>query len=403
MKEKKDILFLCQFFYPEYISSATLPFDTACALSNAGYSVDVLCGYPGEYSKEKKVRKRESVNGIGIHRVSYIQLNRKSKIGRIINYFSFTASIFMHFLEMRKYKTVVVYSNPPMLPIVAAWAKKCFHNKLIFIAYDLYPELAVISKTVGEESFIVKIFNQINKIVFGNADRVVALSTEMKSYIAQNRVIENKKIVVIPNWYKDEGRIEEADKENIFYDKLKDKFVVSYLGNMGTVQDVEIILKAIHRLKNDESIHFLFAGHGNKLERIREVVAREKTNNVTIHGFLHGKEYKDALAISSCAVVSLISGATGLCCPSKTYGYMMQGIPIIAIMDESDIVADTRAGAGECVIGNNADELVQKIKFLKENRELRNEMSRQCRRIFLEKYTPEHCMQKYIDLIKKVM
>ena len=39
---KKDILFLCQFFYPEYISSAVLPFDTAKALHQAGFSVEVL-------------------------------------------------------------------------------------------------------------------------------------------------------------------------------------------------------------------------------------------------------------------------------------------------------------------------------------------------------------------------
>lgn len=45
MKPKKDILFLCQFFHPEYISSAQLPFDTAKALQKSGLSVDVLCGY----------------------------------------------------------------------------------------------------------------------------------------------------------------------------------------------------------------------------------------------------------------------------------------------------------------------------------------------------------------------
>ena len=28
MKKKRDILFLCQVFYPEYISSAQLPYDT---------------------------------------------------------------------------------------------------------------------------------------------------------------------------------------------------------------------------------------------------------------------------------------------------------------------------------------------------------------------------------------
>ena len=51
MQEKKDIVFLCQFFHPEYISSAQLPFDTAKALAAAGYRVDAVCGYPREYYK----------------------------------------------------------------------------------------------------------------------------------------------------------------------------------------------------------------------------------------------------------------------------------------------------------------------------------------------------------------
>jgi hypothetical protein len=51
--EKKDILFLCQFFYPEYNSSATLPFDTAKYLANNGFTVDALCGYPKEYNASR--------------------------------------------------------------------------------------------------------------------------------------------------------------------------------------------------------------------------------------------------------------------------------------------------------------------------------------------------------------
>ena len=45
---KRDILFLCQFFYPEHNSSATLPFDTAKYLAANGFTVDALCGYPKE-------------------------------------------------------------------------------------------------------------------------------------------------------------------------------------------------------------------------------------------------------------------------------------------------------------------------------------------------------------------
>ena len=52
---KKDILFLCQYFYPEHNSSATLPFDTAKYLAAAGFSVDALVGYPKEYSTDEKV------------------------------------------------------------------------------------------------------------------------------------------------------------------------------------------------------------------------------------------------------------------------------------------------------------------------------------------------------------
>ena len=77
MREKKDIVFLCQFFHPEYISSAQLPFDTAKALQRAGFSVDVICGYPKEYYTGSPVAKEEILEGIGIHRLRYLQPDRK--------------------------------------------------------------------------------------------------------------------------------------------------------------------------------------------------------------------------------------------------------------------------------------------------------------------------------------
>ena len=79
MKRKKDILFLCQFFYPEYISSAQLPFDTAAALEEAGFSVGALCGYPREYLDGKDIPGKETVKGIRIHRLKYIQTIRAEK------------------------------------------------------------------------------------------------------------------------------------------------------------------------------------------------------------------------------------------------------------------------------------------------------------------------------------
>ena len=58
MRKKKDILFLCQFFHPEYISSAQLPYETLQTLKAAGYEVGCLCGYPHEYTKDTSLPRK---------------------------------------------------------------------------------------------------------------------------------------------------------------------------------------------------------------------------------------------------------------------------------------------------------------------------------------------------------
>ena len=82
------------------------------------------------------------------------------------------------------------------------------------------------------------------------------------------------------------------------------------------------------------------------MEALKETVHAEGIENIAIYPFLHGQDFQDALAISDCALVTLVKGATGLCVPSKTYSYMMQGIPLLAVMDEGDIVSDIERGAG---------------------------------------------------------
>lgn len=402
MKQKKDILFLCQFFHPEYISSAQLPYDTVLALKEAGFRVDALCGYPREYSEGGEIPVREEVNGISIHRLKYIQMDRKGFLGRIVNYFSFTLMVLLNLFEIARYKAVVVYSNPPILPWIASWAKVLFGTKLIFVAYDLYPEVATVTNTLREGNMICRLMNHINKVVYRRADHVVALSSEMKDYIAANRPISADKITVIPNWYPDGGEDASNREENRFAELVGDRFVVSYFGNMGTMQDMQTILGAIRKMQ-EENVFFLFAGHGNKMKALKKITEEENIPNIQICEFLHGQDFKDALAISDCALVSLEKGATGLCCPSKTYSYMMQGLPLLAVMDEGDIVRDIEAGAGAWVRNGESDRLADAIRAMREDPQKHAQMRKTCREIYLNHYTTEICTQKYVTLFQKMM
>lgn len=403
MRKKRDILFLCQFFYPEYISSAQLPYETVLALKEAGFSVGALCGYPREYSEGGDIPLRETVNGIDIHRLKYIQTGRAGFLGRIVNYFSFTLMVLLHIFEMAKYWAVVVYSNPPILPWIASWAKVLFGTKLIFVSYDLYPEVATVTGTLGKGNPICRLMNHINKCVYRRADAVVALSSEMRDYIAQSRPVDPEKIVVIPNWFSDQGMLQKNPETNRFRNAVQDRFVVSYFGNMGTMQDMETLLGAIRLLKENEHVFFLFAGHGNKMEALKKIVQEEGISNIAIHSFLHGQDFQDALAISDCAFVTLEKGATGLCVPSKTYSYMMQGLPLLAVMDECDIVRDIESGAGFWVRNGESEKLASAITTLRENPETLAQMRSTCRQIYLENYTTEICTKKYVTLFRQLL
>ena len=403
MKKTKDILFLCQFFYPEYISSAQLPYDTVRALQKNGFTVDVLCGYPHEYLDGKNIPGKEELDGIHIRRLKYIQTGRAGFLGRLINYFSFTFMVLLHLLKTARYKAVVVYSNPPILPWIASWAKILFGTRLVFVSYDLYPEVATVTNTLREGNIICRLMNHINKCVFRRAERVVALSSEMKEYIEKNRDISPEKVTVIPNWYKDRGEPSRDLAGNLFREMTEGKFVVSYFGNMGTMQDMDTILGAIREMKEDKDVFFLFAGHGNKMEKLKSIVREEQIGNIVIHDFLHGKDFQDALAVSDCALVSLEKGATGLCVPSKTYSYMMQGIPLLAIMDECDIVRDIRQGAGLWVRNGESEKMAEAIRQLKKDPEKQKTMRQTCREIYLKNYTTEICTKKYVTLFRDLL
>ena len=80
---------------------------------------------------------------------------------------------------------------------------------------------------------------------------------------------------------------------------------------------------------------------------------------------------------------------------------MMKGIPLLAIMDEGDIVRDVEAGAGCWVRNGDAQGLADAIRTMGSDSCRLNGMRKKCRELYLEKYTREICTGKYVSLFQK--
>ena len=82
---------------------------------------------------------------------------------------------------------------------------------------------------------------------------------------------------------------------------------------------------------------------------------------------------------------------------------MMQGIPLLAIMDACDIVRDIENGAGLWVRNGESKKMAEAIRQLKDNPERQRNMRQICRRIYLENYTTDICTQKYVSMFRDLL
>lgn len=399
---KKDILFLCQFFYPEYNSSASLPFDMAQHLANNGFTVGALCGYPKEYNAFGKVPKNEIVDNINIKRLKYIQLSRKKKLGRLVNYFSFTLTVLLHIFQIRKYKSVIVFSNPPILPVAALLANILFGTKIVFVAFDVYPEVAYASKSLNEKDFISKFMRFLNHKLFGRISQVVALTEEMKDFLLENRPeLSPGMITIIPNWAH-ENKAKKSKEAFLDFGYSESDFVVSYFGNMGICQDVETLFQAMSILRDNDKIKFLVMGHGSKLPDFRE--ATKEFKNVQVYDFNIGDTFEHALAVSSCGIVSLEKGLKGTCAPSKYYSYLQSGLPVIAVVESESYLAEDvlKNNVGDSVAVGDGESLAKTILNMADNKDKLRTMSENAEELYDKEYSINIGTEKYRQMFIRI-
>ncbi len=389
------ITILCQYFYPENVTAASLPYELACQLVSKGFNVSVVAGVPQEYHKGF-VKKREVFNGIKINRIKYVYKDRKSIIGRFVNNLSFFVSVFINRYKFKGSDILITYSSPPINPIVPAFCAKKYKFKLIYVVYDVYPDMAYKFGYLKDGGCIGRLFESANRYVYKRCERIIVLSEEMKKHYIKSIGCKNK-VTVIPNWY--------INKESLDKKTKKDGLSVLYGGNVGVVQDVETLFGGIVSLKDLKGLKFYFAAHGSRLEGFIGELKEQKIKTVVKLDYMLKVKYDDFLDSVDIAIISLDKRMVGLASPSKFYSYIAKGKPVLFIgskdMDVAKEIINNKIGY---VIDNGDYEGFKSIftKLLKDKSCLA-EMSLRARKLFLEKYTLEKCAEQYINVINDLL
>ena len=351
----KKLLIISAVFPPEPVVSANLSFDIASALTDK-FKVTVLSPPPTRPLGFKFKASTLKNNFEQVQLNSYT-CPQSSLIGRLRESYSFGLECYKYILNNPD--IAVVYANtwPLMAQLYCVKAAKKRNIPVIIHVQDIYPE-SLTNKIPLLGELIYKLLLPIDKYVLKNATSVFVISEKMKTYIATTRTIEASKITVVHNW--------QDDKEFIDYQKHAQAtenntatFTFMYLGNIGPVAGVDVLIDAFAKVQIPNS-RLVIAGSGSMKEML-EQKAKIITNCVIEFWDVPQGKVAETQAQADVLCLSVKKGAALSSIPSKIPAYMLSKKAIIASVDEDSDTANCikNAKCGYVVKPENTDDLVQ--------------------------------------------
>lgn len=406
------ILMLPAYYYPEQAASPYLGNNIREAMCYAGFILELYTPMPTrgvseEIRVEYKKRKIEYQydNKLVIHRFSMYR-EGKNPINRALRYVICWCVQLGKGMCAKDIDLIYLASTPPIQGVLGCLLKKIKRVPFVYNLQDIFPDSLAGTGLVCKNGLICKIGRVVENFTYKYADKIIVISEDFKKNIMAKGVPEEK-IVVVYNWV-DQNAVKDIDrKDNKLFDKYnldRNKFFITYCGNIGLTQNTDLLLDVAKDLEDNEEIQFVLIGEGAYKEQVKEIIIKYSIKNVTLLPF---QPYEDISHVFSLGDVGIIISKPGVgenSVPSKTWSIMSASRPVLANFDENEI--KTILSKNECGVFTKAGDKVaftDAIITLYRDRELCRKYGENGRRFVMENLTREIGTRKYVDVIKSVV
>lgn len=387
----KRILIYTNHFYPEQFKIN----EIVDWLAIEDFKVRVITCYPnyphGKFYK-KSTFQTEKYNKVQVNRLFIIPRGNGNNLMLVLNYLSyfFSAFIFTIYIAIfkKRYDYVFVHHTSPIFIAIHPIIYSIFNKSSIKIIWDLdlWPEsLTAVGVITSKKS--ISIIESFMKLIYSFYDKVLVGSKSFEQIVKKRF---SKEIIYFPNWAE---QVIENKKlfPNIKITYPKDRFIITYAGNIGHAQGFDKLVKTINLLKN-EKVFWVFIGGGRYKTKLIDSINQKKlshlckfVNQVSIDKIPTYIDKTDAVFLSL-ANKDIFSKTV----PAKLQTYLAIGKPIIAVLDgeSAEIIKDSKSG----IVQQNHDyeELSLKISnFIKLPEEDLNKMGINAKNFYKNKFRGE--------------
>jgi len=333
------ILLLNLYYPPDTSATAKMAHSVVEALSPS-HSLTVLCGRPSYDPTERRPWRPYQTEIAGpalIIRAGSTDFPRFRMKERLANYLSYAALAIPRALFV-PCDAVVAMTDPPFQGILGAIVALLKRKPYVYNIRDLYPDMALGGAIVGPGMF-ARFWEKLHRWALRQASHVIVLGEDMRARIVAKgvepaRVVIARDGAAIPP----PGTLLPAPDPGVVRAiRGNFSFVLVHAGNLGFYGAWNTLVTAARHLAN-EGVGLVFIGDGAQRSQIEAAAAG--SSNIRFLEFFPANKIPSVLAAADAHVITVKRGLEGIVVPSKMYGILAAGKPILAIAPkETDAVS----------------------------------------------------------------
>ncbi|MEX0330175.1 MAG: glycosyltransferase family 4 protein [Puniceicoccaceae bacterium] len=407
MMRPRRVFFFNRFFWPDQSATAQILTDLCRELDVLGYEVTVISSRLDYANKEIQYDRREQLGGVEIVRLWSTRFGRGTLSGRLMDYLTIYYSFFAYILRnLGGGDIVVLKTDPPLLSILGSIGRLVKQFRLVAWCQDVFPEVAIASMRPSNfTSWLFKFLKLVRDWSLRRSDRVVVLGKDMQAYLSA-REIERHRLVCISNWavQEDEGGTREKELRAA-WEIPEDVLLVGYSGNLGRAHDWKTLLESAKALEKEDKIHFLLCGGGHGYAALQEAVEDAGLeSSFTFLPYQPLDELASALRVPDVHWFTLKEAMTPYIFPSKFFGILQAGRPVIFIGDTRCEIAELLAfaEAGCSIHEGDYSSLVEALRRYSRNPDLLGKEGSNARRLWAENYQRSNEVARWDRMLQEL-
>jgi colanic acid biosynthesis glycosyl transferase WcaI len=343
MNCRARLIAINRFYAPDYSATAQLLTELAEHLAAQGIEVVVVTSRQRYDDAKAALPAWEVHHGVTTRRVWTSSFGRHWLLGRALDYLSFYLAAFVALLRLtRTGDTLLAKTDPPLIAVVAWLAARLRGAELINWCQDLFPEVAAALGLRWAAGPVGRALRRLRNLSLRTARLNVVLCDRMAEHLRAEG-IPSDRIAVIPNWA--DGRLirpvpPECNPLRREWG-LEGRRVIGYSGNLGRAHDLPALQGFIAAMAaRDAELVFLFIGGGAGTAALRDWAAAQGLGpRLQFRPYQPSERLAESLSLPDAHLVSLDPACEGLIMPSKLYGVLAAGRPVIVLGDPQGAVA----------------------------------------------------------------